>query len=474
MKKLLFFVISLILASIICALSIFATENVGVDNLEVEKDGDTITYIYDIENLFGSRAIAKIGDVEFEDLQEAINAAGVGDTIVILKDITVETSASELFRIYEDDKIVIDLNEKTINVTESSAKDFVLFYNFGDLTLKNGTVNLTSTIDRGWGALSDVVQNRGGVLTIESGSYNHLGGTSMAFALDLSGNSYGDAYTTINGGSFVSTYIAIRMRMADTTLNGNPGNGIVSLVVNDGYIYGTNSGIWGQITNAYAEDLGDLGVTGGTVGGGKTAINIASDGYDNIFVGITGEAKIEGVLKGEANDFSISGGSFTQEIPDGFCAVGFKPAVKEDGSYGVAVVSLEDAFTFIGFSVPEFLVDGKTSVAAGYLINHEVLDAYCLANNVEVIDLGCAFGVGGIREDMCTSFNDYGKYTTFNAKIAGINPENEKHITAELAMALYIDLGQGNSYVVEIDGVIALVDVSSVPTVTYKELIEAK
>jgi hypothetical protein len=120
------------------------------------------------------------------------------------------------------------------------------------------------------------------------------------------------------------------------------------------------------------------------------------------------------------------------------------------------------------------LVDGKSSVAAGYLINHEVLDAYCLANNVEVIDLGCAFGVGGIREDMCTSFSDYGKYTTFNAKIAGINPENEKHITAELAMALYIDLGQGNSYVVEIDGVIALVDVSSVPTVTYKELIEAK
>ena len=403
MKKLLFFVISLILASLICALSIFATENVGVANLEVEKDGDTITYIYDVENLFGGKAIAKIGEVEFESLQDAIDAAGEGDTIVILKDLTIESTASQLFRIYENDKITIDLNGKTFNVTESATGNFSVFYSYGDLTLKNGTVNLTSTIDRSWNASSAVVTNRGGVLTIESGSYNHLGGTAMAFSLDLDANSFGDVFTTINDGSLTSPYRAIRMRMADTTLNGNPGNGTVSLAVNGGYIYGTNCGIWGQITNPYAGELGGLGVTGGTIGGGKYSINIASDGHDNISVGITGEAVIEGPLNGEANDFSISGGSFTNEIPDGFCAVGFVPEMKEDGSYGVATIQLRDAFTFIGFSVPEFLIDGKTSVAAGYFINHEVLDAYCLANSVEVIDLGCAFGVGGIREDMCTS-----------------------------------------------------------------------
>ena len=475
MKKLLLIAISLALTILLCSVSVFASGNADNNGyLEVEEEGDSITYIYDVEGLFGSKAVAKIGNVEFEGLQEAIDAAGEGDTIVLLKDITIETSAAELFHIYDNDKIVIDLNGKAINVTESASGSFSIFYSYGDLTLKNGTVNLTATIERNWNASSAVVTNRGGVLTIESGSYNHLGGTAMAFSLDLSGNSYGDAYTTINGGSLTSPYRAIRMRMADTTLNGNPGNGTVSLAVNGGYIYGTNCGIWGQITNPYAGELGGLGVTGGTIGGGTDAINIASDGHDNISVGITGEAVIEGPLNGESNDFSISGGSFTHEIPDGFCAVGFVPEMKEDGSYGVATISLKDAFTFIGYSVSTFSIDGKSSIAAGYMIDQDVLAVYCLANDVTVVDLGCAFGVGGIREDMCVSFSGYEAYRTFNAKIAGINPENDKHINASLAMALFIDFGEGKSYVVEIDGQIEFVDASNVPTVTYKSIVEAE
>mgnify|MGYP006874718072 CR=1 FL=1 len=59
--------------------------------------------------------------------------------------------------------------------------------------------------------ISPVPERSGGVLTIENGTYKHLGGTAMAYVIDNSANSFGDAYLYVNGGSIKSeNYIAIQ------------------------------------------------------------------------------------------------------------------------------------------------------------------------------------------------------------------------------------------------------------------------
>ena len=425
-------------------------------------------------SVFATDSVAKVGDTEYSTLQEAIDAAQPGETVTLLTDLTVESSlndaANGVFNIAADDNIVIDLGGKTITATDNSAGNFILFYSYGELTIKNGTVTVTATVDRSWNAQSTIILNRGGVLTVESGTYIHNGGSAMSFAFDNSGNSFGDAYMYINGGDITSTYTAIRMRMADTTLNGNPGNGVSCLTVTGGTIYGENRGVWGQITNAYAGELGALDITGGTVGGGTSAIRMTADTYKNIDVTISGEAVIEGAISGEGADFNIKGGTFTTEVAPELFADGYVIVDNGDGTYGVAVC-LEGAFTFLGYSISEA---DFSSIAAGYSIDFEIVNIYCEQNGIESFDFGCAFGIGNIIESTAISFSQYSSYTYFNAKITGIDVTKESHTTAALAMALYVDMGSGKQYVIEdANGSIAFVGAQEVPTVTFAEQLSA-
>ena len=442
MKKIFTFAISLAFVVALCALSVFAAEE----------------------------AEAKVNGVEYSSLQEAIDAAGNGDTVTLLKDLTIESTLSNagkgIFNIQKDDCLTIDLNGKTINVTDNSSGNFIVFYNYGDLTIKNGSVYITSTVNRYWNAESAVILSRGGSITIENGSFIHNGGTDMAFALDISGNWFGDAYATINGGELRSTYRAIRMRMEDIS---NGASGAVYLTVNGGTIHGDNAGVWGQLASTYTgtEKIGNFDISGGTVSGGKNAISMGKTAQCNLEVVISGETVVDGNLNGAADNFSIKGGTFTVAPAEDFFADGFTVLENSDGSFGVKV-PLEGAFTFIGYSINEVDCD---SITAGYNVDKSILDAYCEQNSIAKVDFGCAFGVNAIDESKCISFSSYSAYQIFNAKIKGIDATNESHINAALAMAMYIDLGEGKSYVVEIDGKITLVDGDAVPTVTFGSFI---
>ena len=330
------------------------------DKIADERCAEGLVCVPNADGTYGvAEAIAQIGDVKYASLQAAIDAAAEGDVITLLVDLTFESAfnnaAKGLFNIAEDDKVTIDLNGKKISVTDNSNGNFIVFYNYGELTIKNGTVEITSTVDRDWNAQSTVILNRGGVLTIESGSYIHNGGTDMAIAVDNSGNSFGDAYLYVNGGEITSTYTAVRMRMADPSMNGNPGNGVVYMTVAGGTIYGANRGIWGQITNASSDALGELAVTGGTIEGGNNSITMSTDGYDNIVVAISGEANIKGALKGDSNDFAVSGGTFDAPVAKDFCANGFAPVENADGTYGVKI----DRFVSVkgGLTLKESMID---------------------------------------------------------------------------------------------------------------------
>ena len=286
--------------------------------------------------------VAKIGDVEYTDLQEAINAAQNGDEIVLLANLEV---IGETFTIAADKAITLNMNGKKITATDNKAASvsYELFYNYGELTVTgNGTIELTSTSnDTAYAKSSTIFHNRGGVLTVENGTFKHLGGTAMAYVIDNSANSFGDAYLYVKGGEIISkNYIAIRMRMEDPNANGNPGNGLSFAEVTGGYIYGANRGIWGQKSSGANEKQGQLTVTDGVVENNRAdrgAIQIDTDSYEvqNMLVSISGNATIKGAIMGGDDEFVVSGGTFTVAVPEKYCAEGFEPKANEDGTFGV-------------------------------------------------------------------------------------------------------------------------------------------
>ena len=294
-----------------------------------------------------SEAVAKIGDVTYATLQSAIDAATEGQTVTIINDIVIETdhsnSAYGYFKVNEDDKITIDLNGKKITATENSNGNFLLFSNYGELTLNDSqgsaVVELTATKDRDWNAQSTIVLNRGGVLTINGGKYVHKGGTDMAITICNSANSFGPAYLYVKGGEIISeTYIGVRMRMENPAANGNPGNDISYMYVYGGYIYGQSRGVWGQKCTGANEKQGELVVTGGTIensDANRGAIQFDTDTYEaqNVEATISG-AFIKGKIIAGTDEMSITGGTFTENVSD-FCAEGYELVETGDGTYGV-------------------------------------------------------------------------------------------------------------------------------------------
>ena len=282
-------------------------------------------------------AVATVDGVGYATLQEAIDAAGEGDTVTLLTDLTVESdladAAKGLYNIAADDKITIDLNGKTINVTDNSTGNFILFYSYGELTIKNGTINLTATNDRDWNAQSTIILNRGGILTVESGTYTHNGGSDMAFVLDNSGNWYGDATTTVKGGTLTSSYIAIRNRMEQ---NSHGASGKTTLNVEGGTINGTSRAIWSQAASVSetAPATGAINVSGGEIGLIDTARSTGAVSMTTITGGTVA------AFKGEVGELTVKGGTLSAvEIltADGEAA---DYAVTDDGVYVAAVAKI--------------------------------------------------------------------------------------------------------------------------------------
>lgn len=228
--------------------------------------------------------VAEIDGVTYTDLQTAIDNAN-GKTVKLIDNVVIDT---ETITIAEGVALELDMNGKTITASDNKTSgNYELFYNYGELTVTgNGTIELTSSTDREWNASSSIFHNRGGKLTIENGTFTHKGGTAMAYVVDNSANSYGDATTVVNGGTLKSAYIAIRNRMEKKGMNGTPGNGIAILDINGGTFEGTRRAIWGQVSSSGGA-RGNIDISGGTFIA-DVAIAIGTDDTGEITTAVTG------------------------------------------------------------------------------------------------------------------------------------------------------------------------------------------
>ncbi|MBE5951361.1 MAG: hypothetical protein E7260_07155, partial [Lachnospiraceae bacterium] len=225
----------------------------------VECDLEDVTVIVDGKTVWPLPPVAMVGDKAFTSLQEAIDAAGYGDTVKLVADVELTGTV----KIAADDSIILDLNGKTISGVDTASGSFSLInVSKGSLTVQgNGKITLSATTDRGWSAYSSVISNNQGTVTIVSGTIEHDGGTAMAYAIDnLTNSGIGAATLYIEGGYIVSPYRAIR-QFANCVKENN------TLNVSGGRIVSTsgNKGaIWLQSSNVKANKA-VLNITGGDV-----------------------------------------------------------------------------------------------------------------------------------------------------------------------------------------------------------------
>ena len=294
----------------------FVAEGVGVD--------------YDENGSFTAKAgmAAQVLDADgnsvkaFATLDEAFNAAIEGQTVRLLKDLTEDVTIGK--------NITLDLGGKTLTNT-GAGKATVYVPKDVKATVKNGIVmgggsyyNIavgTEAVPGGELTLIGVTATAGndgssmidnwGTLTIESGTYT--GGLNVV-------KSEPNAVLTITGGKF--------------TLNSAVAWSYTGVILT----YGTAKIEGGEfVQNAKTpakaspcvvitakEKVDDPNpsteITGGTFTNNHTSIN----------------AKIfHGMNKATSDNFEVKGGTFNKSISEGYCADGFIPTKKADGTYGV-------------------------------------------------------------------------------------------------------------------------------------------
>ena len=191
----------------------------------------------------GAVKVAKIGDNEYATLQEAVNAATEGQTIVLLKDVDASSGVTV------GKKIVLDMNGKklynTVDIWDTSWSLISVQAN-GDLTITgNGTFaakeNDCYAVD---------VQD-GGKVTIQNGTF--IGNIHAVYVLT--------GTAIINGGTYTVQQKFSEAKPYDFVLNcydANHTNGTATITVNGGefpQIDPSNCKAEGEGTNFVAADV---------------------------------------------------------------------------------------------------------------------------------------------------------------------------------------------------------------------------
>lgn len=135
--------------------------------------------------------VAEINGTGYATLQAAVDAAKAGDTITLLKDITVDGTDKVTSRTVIDKPITLDLNDKTIKSPDNmgaNTNNFTALHISADVTINATTGGINTGTN---GAYAINVMN-GATLTINGGNY-YGGGTAVQVQ---------ESTANINGGTF--------------------------------------------------------------------------------------------------------------------------------------------------------------------------------------------------------------------------------------------------------------------------------
>ena len=280
-------------------------------------------------------------NIEYTDLQEAIDASTNGETIEILRNATI-ISSTPTFEVSEEKNITIDLkgyiltrgnstllnNKGSLTITDSGkgeedSKTYGKMENTGGTVITNtgsGTLEINNTtITSGSTAITN---NDTGNVTINSGTitgYNGINNASTGKVIINGGNiassgGYHDAYASAiknTSGGTVEINGGI-IRGSDSYNDGIQNTGTGKIIVRDGIISGSNEGIENSKTGTIEVDGGSIDIirnsgtlkmTGGTVT--RSVVNYG-DGITTITSGTLGEFSNNGTA-------TITGGTISSD-----------------------------------------------------------------------------------------------------------------------------------------------------------------
>ena len=313
-----------------------------------------------------NHTVAKIGNDKYDSLNAAITAASTGDTIVLVKDTTLTTTDVAINK-----NLTIDFGEYTVTAARwpfinnatltlngttggiASARGVV--DNYGTLIINGGVYGSTTVgTPTFWNNPDGVIVMNGGTINaVNAGIYNENATFTMNDGVINSesssltqGNKYSYAVrnlpgstTTMNGGTINAVHGGI-------AAFGDGGSDITTVVINGGTITTHNSDAGNDAYYAiYVSGNGtSVTVNDGTFSSPRAAAMLDDDDIgltENAALVITGgtftsPSGVATVARGQ-NDSnpSISGGTFSSEVPAEFCADGYIPVANAGGTYGV-------------------------------------------------------------------------------------------------------------------------------------------
>ncbi|OUN10382.1 hypothetical protein [Flavonifractor sp. An91] len=282
-------------------------------------------------------------------------------------------------------------NYGTLTIRDTSAEKDGSISSRGVQNLENGILTLES------GTINSIDSNGGGAAVWNEATFYMTGGT-LAFTGEKSGNNSGTplsnqfgATATITGGSLLSPYTCVfnsgHMKISNVSLAGQTaywhviktyggsdlelrdvivdatlGGGIeaaggtvniygctftqkgysdwnsVNVAVSGGGTVNVHSGTFtSENYGAYVFNSGGtINVEGGTFSAGRTVLKADNSTTSNPSVINVADGAFTGKLEiGSSSTLSISGGTFSVEIPEKYCAEGFVPQENADGTWGV-------------------------------------------------------------------------------------------------------------------------------------------
>ena len=275
--------------------------------------------------------VAAVGGVGYVSLQTAINVAGSGETVTLLKD------TSETVNIAEGKDIVLDLNGKTLTSDKASTA-----------TVSNdGTVRITSSVEGGKitrGTTKYYVILNHGTMTIDGAiTVENTNGSDTSSLIDNGWYNPADrpegkyAVLTIDGGEFVTaTPIAIKNdEFGRLTVNGGTFTATNQSVQNWGYAELHGGHFTSQVIGWSYDNMPDDGI-GTVIDGGKY-----DSGVGSIYSGATGDV-MGYLVPDKASPLDISGGSFKAAIHYSYYADGYVADVTKVDDEGYVTVEANE------------------------------------------------------------------------------------------------------------------------------------
>ena len=241
------------------------------DSATYTEKGTVVANVADIDKITDAEITAEQWTVveTADQLKQALEAEA--SKIVLGADIAVndEMASDTLHLFVVTSDVEINLNGHNIKAHRQVASTFkasnnslinvnkakVTFSGYGIISLEQAGNNF------GWNAYSSTISNNQGTVTINDAVVvEHLGGTDMAYAIDvLTNGNGGDAILQVNGGMVTSAnYRAIRGFCNSTTNS-------VNITINGGHVYSpNNNAIWLQQPSEKLNN-GSLTIAGGII-----------------------------------------------------------------------------------------------------------------------------------------------------------------------------------------------------------------